>query len=73
MPFVGNIQLSKCVPPFSYIYYTGNRVLLYVILEIESSSLPFAAVSFSPQQMGNPMKKVTLTLKSVFNFLSIQT
>lgn len=52
---------------YSSIYYSS---ILEIII---SAPAPLVAVSFSPQQMGNPMKTVTLTLKSAFIFLSIQT
>lgn len=62
---IGNIPARKCLSLFSYIHYTENRVCIFCWkkshLPTHSPALSFLLVSFGPQQMSNPMKKV-LTL-----------
>lgn len=53
---MGNIPPSKCLSPSTYIYYTGNRVLLYIILEI-IFFFSLCCCFFQPTANGQPYEK----------------
>lgn len=57
-----DIPVRKCLSLFSNIRYTENRLCVFYWeknhLPTHSPTLSFLIVSFGPQQMSNPMKKV---------------